>query len=247
MKKMKSYSESAEKARDDLSAKLDEARAEAQKNMADAEALLDSRQRLIDICTGAIQGSSSDAGNIVATYCNILNKPKPTAELIIQSLHTAAAHYGLSDDQAKKIAQAIMNHVTGNAAAGLIDWPDVDGWAAMLHNKALRFWAQTLNPDAYKKLESDEAAASKKHVEAELTMIRLDKARAALDEITVSDDNPENVLLRNNTERQVGIPGAGVAIDGGEVQALDFQTYAGLMGHQGFQKMKENGTLEVMT
>ena len=246
MKKTSDYAKAAEKAREDLTEKLNAAQAEVEKSLQDAAAGLESRQRLIDICTGAIQGSSSDAGNIVATYCNILNKPKPTAEILIQSLHTAKAHYGLSDKQAKTIARAIMNHVSGNAPGGLIDWPDVDGWAELLHNKALRFWAQTLDPAAFQKLEADEAAASKKHVEAELTLIRLEKARAALDQITVSTEGPENVLLRNNTERQVGIPGAGVAIDGGEVQALDFQTYAGLMGHQGFQSLKSNGTLEVM-
>lgn len=246
MKKIVEFTNAAEAAVKDLTTKLDAAQAEAKAAKTAAKKQMDTRQALVDICTGAPQLQGSEAAQIVNSYAQTLGRPNPSARLLIESLTTAPAHFGLSDQQAGQICRAIMKHVTGGAPAGLIDWPDVEGWAAMLHDKALRQWATWIDQDATAKVEQQEAQAAEEAVIAELALIKLAKARQALGDVVFSPEKPKTVLIRNNSQGPVGLSGTGFNLAAGEVSELSFSEYSRLAGHRGFQHMKTNNVLEVV-
>jgi hypothetical protein len=245
---MKKYIEAAQTAHDNLMPLVDTAIASALERKKKARADADTEAvtpTLVDMLNNAAIPADGAVTGIIATYAALLNNPGTRdGVFLIHHLVSAAKHHGLTNEQAAQIAGAILAAIKGKAPASLITWPAADDWQEHLHYSDLKQWAAWLAPAEYKQFEERTTKTAKARISAETDLIQLNRARQALEDMVPKKKSSTTVNIKNLTERKTGV--SGIRWEPGETMALGTEAFAQLVDSNGFKRMLETKTLEVV-
>jgi len=245
---MKKYIEAAQTAHDNLLPQLDAAIANALERKKKARADADTEAvtpTLVDMLNNAALPADGAVTGIIATYAALLNNPGTRdGVFLIRHLVSAAKHHGLKDEQAAQIAGAILAAIKGNAPASLITWPAADDWQEHLHYSDLKQWAAWLAPAEYKQFEERTTKTAKARISAETDLIQLNRARQALEDMVPKKKSSATVNIKNLTERKTGV--SGIRWEAGETMALGTEAFAQVIDSNGFKRLLETKTLEMV-
>ena len=244
---MKTYTEAAQTAHDNLLPLVDAAIASAKDRLskatasADHDAIAPKLVALID-CADTPRGDA--VPGMIQTYAALLNKPATTdGPWLIRSLVSSVKHHGLTSEQAGQIAGAMLSAINGRAPMSLITWPAADKWSEHLHFLGLQQWASWLAPTQHTKLMASTEKETVARIAAETDLIQLDCARSALANIVPTYINSKVVKIRNNFNRSQGVSGMmWQPLETLDVAPVD---YARLVSANGFDLLIEEGTLEL--
>jgi len=246
---MKTYTEAAQTAHDNLLPLVDAAIASAKDRLSKATASADHEAiapKLVALIDDADTPRGDAVPGMIQTYAALLNKPATTdGAFLIRHLASTVKHHGLNSEQAGQIAGAMLAAIKGNAPASLIEFPAADAWSGQLHHADLQLWAAWLNPDAHKKLMTGTEKETVARIAAETDLIQLERARNALADIVPTFSNSKVVKIRsNNADRPQGTAGfKWQPLETLEVAPMD---YARLVSGDGFNRLLESGQLEVI-
>ena len=245
---MKKYTEAAQTAHDNLLPQLAAAIANALERIKKARADADTKTvtpLLVDMINNAAIPAGAAVTGIFSTYAALLNNPGTLdGAYLIRHLISATKHHGLTKEQAKQIAGAILAVMKRGNPASLIAWPAADEWHEPLSYSDLKQWAAWLAPAEYKQFEERTTATAKARISAETDFIQLNRARQALEDMVPKKISSTAVNIKNLTKRKTGV--SGFRWEAGETMALGTEAFAQVIDSHGFQKLLETKTLEVV-
>ena len=245
---MKKYTEAAQTAHDNLLPQLDAAIANALERIKKARADADTKAvtpTLVDMLNNAAIPAGGAVAGIFSTYAALLNNSGTRdGAFLIRHLVSATKHHGLTNEQAERIAGAILATMKGGAPASLIVWPAADDWHEHLSYSDLKQWAAWLAPARYMEFEHHITETAKARISAETDLVQLKRARQALEDMVPKKMSRTTVNIKNLIQRKTGI--SGVRWEAGETMALGTEAFAQVIDSPGFQKLLETKTLEVV-
>ena len=244
---MKKYIEAAKKAHEQLMTLVEAATTDAQDRISKAKEDADTKAvtpTLVDMLNNAAIPAGGAAG-IFSTYAALLNNSGTRdGAFLIRHLVSATKHHGLTNEQAERIAGAILAAMKGGAPASLIAWPAADDWHEHLSYSDLKQWAAWLAPARYMEFEHHITETAKARISAETDIVQLNRARQALEDMVPKKMSRTTVNIKNLIQRKTGI--SGVRWEAGETMALGTEAFAQVIDSPGFQKLLETKTLEVV-
>jgi len=246
---MKKYTEAAQTAHEQLMTLVEAAIANALERKKKARADADTEAvtpTLVDILNNAAIPADTEAvAGIFSTYAALLNNSGTRdGAFLIRHLVSATKHHGLSNEQAERIAGAILATMKRGTPASLIVWPAADDWHENLSYSDLKQWAAWLVPAKYKQFEHHITETAKARISAETDLVQLKRARQALEDMVPKKMSSTTVNIKNLIQRKTGI--SGFQWQGGETMALGTEAFAKVIDSPGFQKLLETKTLEVV-
>jgi len=244
---MKTYTEAAQTAHDNLLPLIDAAIASAKDRLEKAKACADHEAitpKLVALIDSADTPRGDAVPGMIQTYAALLNRPATTDGLwLMRSLLSSVKHHGLTSEQAGQISGAMLSAINGRAPMSLITWPAADKWSEHLHFSDLQQWAAWLAPTQHAKLMASTEKETVARIAAETDLIQLDCARSALANIVPTYINSKVVKIRNNFNRSQGVSGMmWQPLETLDVAPVD---YARLVSANGFDLLIEDGTLEL--